>query len=149
MRERRTKLYYVDPECLLMFLRSMDQWPLAFTRGIVEGLPEGAELEDVRYDYDRRSLAVLVWHKDFPIVPNGGLTPIAEQGFFEVTQVALMRQSDGSYRSGDDPLCVLPIVCPAPSVATIPEDFTGPVDSRSFEGVQSEAEFFRQSIMAD
>lgn len=103
MRERRTKLFFVDPDCLLTYLKSMEHWPQCFGRAILKGIPDNAELEGVRFDEGRRCLAVLVWCQDWPIVPDGEPTPIAEgAGYFEIKQAWFVRQEDGSYLSLDD-----------------------------------------------
>lgn len=95
--ERRLKRYIVDPTCLLDFLRSMEHWPEYFTKAIIPGLPDGATLQDVRYDDCRGCLSVLVHHPSFEPCPDGGEIAIAD-GYHQATNIVLRRQADGSYR---------------------------------------------------
>jgi hypothetical protein len=79
----------------------MQHWPQCFGRAIIDGLPDGAELQDVRYDDCRRCLSVIVHHPSFPPCPDGAEIEIAN-GFHQVRMAWFVRQPDGSYRTTDD-----------------------------------------------
>lgn len=66
MIERRLKLFRITEDCLLEVLRG---------EAIVEGLPIGAKIERVNYDFASMSFGLMCSHESFHPVPEGCVVP--------------------------------------------------------------------------
>jgi len=68
-RERRLKIYTMSRHVLLAVLNGLPNDVHCLP--IHGEIPEGAEVIDVRDDWSRQCLTLIVFHESFPIVPDG------------------------------------------------------------------------------
>lgn len=100
MKERRLKLYVLERRWLITLLNMVGNWPDFFLLYKANGVPEGAQVENVTYDYSRDGLVIAVAHESFPVVAAGSAIPFADH-VLDLEVVCMAKQRDGSYRIPD------------------------------------------------
>jgi len=78
MRERRYKVFYMSPELLIaagMGGKVAGEPGNQITEFVSCDLPEGAEIVDVTYCWERRAFGFRVWHQAWDIILEGHTIP--------------------------------------------------------------------------
>lgn len=72
--DRRWKVLWLSPECMLL---PIQLWlnSCIVSRPIGVCIPEGCEVVDVAYDWNRRQFGLRLQHPSFPEVPDGAYAP--------------------------------------------------------------------------
>lgn len=74
--KRNLRLYFFPLRDAMLFLNWARHSPEYMNLpALPQSIPDGAEVVDMREDYDRRGFSVCVYHPSFPEVPDGEMIP--------------------------------------------------------------------------
>ncbi len=159
----RLRRYYLGEQFAVEVLGMMRGWPEFFALPVIRNLPPAAVVQRIYHEPARRGFMVLVWHPSFDVVPDGEEIPVAPDSLIVETGV-LRRQADGSYRvmtvGGTVQSAVKEFTNHRRADGQQQADFADAVNAFGLpvalvEGeladreAESQAEFFRKSILAE
>lgn len=94
-RERKYKLYRIDPNIVLAMLNWNTHDMIALP--ITIGLPDNAQIEAINYSVERNCFMARVYHESFGVVPVGEMIPVANDWLSVEERVVSVRQYTAAY----------------------------------------------------
>lgn len=88
------KMFALNPNMLLAVVSSLHRRIENLEVPMLHGIPDGAEVVDVQYDFMRRSFMVIVSHDSFDEVADGEQIPFADNAWIHFVTVIKLAPGD-------------------------------------------------------